>query len=135
MQEITVQTTINAPIRKIWEYWTDPKHIVNWAFASDGWCAPSATNDLRVGGKFNTRMEVKDGSAGFDMEGVYTMVEEFKKIEYEFGDRKASVEFIPQEQGVKVTETFEPENENPIEMQRAGWQAILDNFKKYTESK
>jgi uncharacterized protein YndB with AHSA1/START domain len=130
-QQITVETLINAPIEKIWEYWNDPEHIKHWAFASDDWHVPFAENDLKVGGKFKTRMEAKDGSSGFDFEGIYTVVEEFKKIEYEFGGRKARVEFIETPSGYRIIQTFDPEDINPLEMQRAGWQAILDNFKKY----
>lgn len=132
--QITVETTINAPIEKIWEYWTKPEHITKWCNASDDWHAPSATNDLRVGGTFTTRMEAKDGSAGFDFGGTYTTVEEFKKIEYTMGGedgRKVSIEFIPEGEGVKIIETFEAESQNPVDMQKAGWQSILDNFKKY----
>lgn len=131
---ITVETFIKAPVEKVWTYWNEPEHITKWCFASDDWCAPWAKNDVHVGGSLITRMEAKDGSAGFDMEGVYTEVEEFKKIEYMMGDRKVSVEFMPHADGTKIIESFEAENENPLEMQKSGWQAILDNFKKYVES-
>lgn len=132
-QKITVEVLLKAPIEKVWKYWTEPDAITKWCFASDDWCAPKAQNDLRVGGKFLTRMEAKDGSAGFDMEGVYTVVEEFKRIEYDFYGRHVSVQFIPEGECVRLIETFDPEDENSEEMQRAGWQAILDNFKKYVE--
>jgi uncharacterized protein YndB with AHSA1/START domain len=132
---IIVQTFIHAPIEKIWHYWTEPEHIKNWYNASDDWHAPSVTNDLSVGGKFVTRMEAKDGSAGFDFGGTYTLIEEHKKIEYTIGDgRKVRIEFIKKEDGSEIIQSFEPEGINPIEMQKGGWQAILDNFKKYTES-
>lgn len=135
MSPITITTHIEAPIEKIWKYWTEPEHIKNWSHASDDWHSPVATNDLKVGGKFVTRMEAKDGSAGFDFNGVYTAVEQYKKIEYTIeGGRKVAIEFTPEEAGYKITESFEPENENPLEMQRGGWQAILDNFKKYVLS-
>lgn len=135
MKTITVQTTVKAPVQEAWEYWNKPEHITGWAFASDDWRAPRATNDLRVGGKFNTRMESKDGKEGFDFEGTYTNVEEHKKIEYVMSDgRKVSTSFEDSPQGVKITTVFDPENENPEEVQRGGWQAILDNFKKYVEN-
>lgn len=133
---ITVETTVEAPIEEVWEYWNEPKHIMKWAFASDDWEAPAAENDLRVGGKFKTTMAAKDKSESFDFTGVYTEVIDHELIEYTMDDgRKVKVEFEETPSGVKVTETFDPENENSEEMQRAGWQSILDNFKKYTESK
>lgn len=132
--KITITTTVNAPIEKVWEYWNSPQHISNWAFASDDWAAPYAENNVRVGGKFLTRMESKDGKEGFDFEGVYTAVDENKLIEYDMYDgRHVKIEFENTPDGVKVTESFDPENENPLEMQREGWQAILNNFKEYTE--
>jgi uncharacterized protein YndB with AHSA1/START domain len=131
---ITVQTVVKAPISKVWQYWNQPEHITKWAFASDDWEAPAAENDLRVGGKFSTTMAAKDKSASFDFAGVYTAVKEHALIEYDFGDRHTKVEFSETPEGVKIVETFDPENENPEEMQRSGWQAILDNFKKYIES-
>lgn len=132
---ITVQTIVSAPIEKTWEYWTKPEHIVNWAFASDDWEAPEAENDVRIGGNFKTRMQAKDGSAGFDFTGTYTNVKHPELIEYEMTDgRHVKIEFEKVSGGIKVTETFDPENENPPEMQRSGWQSILDNFKKYAES-
>lgn len=136
-QTITVEVSLDAPIGKIWKYWTEPEYIMHWNFASDDWCCPRATNDLRVGGKFNWRMEAKDGSVGFDFEGTYTFVEENEKIEYVMiGDdaRKVSIEFVKQESGYKVIETFDAEEENSLEMQKNGWQGILDNFKKYIEA-
>lgn len=133
---ITVQTIVNAPLEKVWERWNMPEHITLWAFASDDWEASSAENDLSVGGKFKTRMQAKDGSARFDFTGTYTAVKEHELIEYNMDDgRHVKVEFENTPDGVKVTETFDPENENPLEMQRAGWQAILNNFRKYVESR
>jgi uncharacterized protein YndB with AHSA1/START domain len=131
---ITISTTINASIEKIWNSWNEPQHITGWAFASDDWCSPRATNHLRVGGTFTTRMESRDGKEGFDFSGTYTNVIENKKIEYTAADgRKVSVEFTEHDGGCIVTETFEPENENPREMQQQGWQSILNNFKSYVE--
>jgi uncharacterized protein YndB with AHSA1/START domain len=131
---ITVQCVIKAPIEKVWEVWTKPEHIVRWAFASDDWEAPAAENDLRTGGRFKTAMAAKDKSMSFDFTGVYTNVKEHELIEYDIDDsRHVKVEFTGLPEGVKITETFEPENTHPETMQRSGWQAILDNFKKYAE--
>lgn len=132
---ITVIATINAPIEKVWSYWSEPAHITQWTFASSDWHAPFAENDLKTTGKFKTRMEAKDGSFGFDFEGIYSNVQEYALIEYGLEDgRKVRIAFEEIDGLTKVTETFDPENTNPIEMQRGGWQAILDNFKKYTEA-
>lgn len=134
-EQIIVETIVNAPVEKVWRYWTEPAHITHWNFASDDWHVPRAENDLHVGGKFTCRMEAKDGSSGFDFGGTYTAVEVNKKIEYVMDDgRKVSVEFVDEGGQTKVTESFDPENENTVELQKAGWQSILDNFKKYTES-
>lgn len=131
---ITVATLINAPIEKVWTYWTKPMHITQWNFASIDWWAPRATNDLKKGGKFSFRMEAKDGSFGFDLEGIYDRVEIQKRIDYTLSDeRKVMVEFVVDRSTCKVIEEFEAETENSEELQRAGWQAILDNFKKYVE--
>ncbi len=137
MDKITVSVEVNAPIEKVWEYWNQPEHITQWAFASDDWEAPSAENDLREGGKFKTVMAARDKSTSFDFTGTYTKVEDQKLIEYDMdGDdhRHAKVEFEEIPTGTKVTETFDPENINSEEMQRNGWQSILDNFKKCVES-
>ncbi|MBD1379385.1 SRPBCC family protein [Metabacillus arenae] len=132
---ITVETTIHAPVEKVWEYWTEPQHITKWCSASDDWHAPHAENDLRVGGRFLTRMEAKDGSFGFDFNGVYDEVRVNEFISYTMEDgRKTTITFISQENETKVIEAFEAETTNSIEMQEAGWQAILDNFKKYCEN-
>ena len=132
--KITVEAIVNASIEKVWEFWNAPEHIMKWCMASDDWHAPFAQNDLRVGGKGLTTMAAKDGSFSFDFEYIYTKVEEYKTIEYTIPDgRTVSIHFSKTDNGVKVVETFEAENENPIEMQRGGWQAILNNFKKHTE--
>jgi uncharacterized protein YndB with AHSA1/START domain len=132
---ITVETLVKAPIEKVWKYWNEPKHITQWCNASDDWHAPHAENDLKVNGKFKTTMAAKDGSMSFDFEGVYTNVQKDKVIEYTMPDgRKVKITFSVQGDFVKVVETFEAENENPVEMQRGGWQSILNNFKKYTEA-
>ncbi|HEX6560737.1 MAG TPA: SRPBCC family protein [Nitrososphaera sp.] len=132
---ITVQTVVNAPVEKVWECWNRPEHITGWAFASDDWEAPAAENDLRVGGRFKTTMAAKDKSASFDFGGVYTSVKEHELIENDMDDgRHVKVEFADSPQGVKITETFEPENTHPENVQRSGWQAILNNFKKYAEA-
>ena len=132
---ITVGTTINAPVKKVWDYWTKPEHITRWNSASEDWHTPSATNDLRVGGSFSSRMEAKDGSMGFDFGGIYDAIRENEYIEYTLGDgRKVKVTFTAVENGTKVSESFDAETTNSREMQKTGWQSILDNFKKYTES-
>ena len=132
---ITVENTVNAPVEKVWTLWTGPEHIIKWNNASDDWHTPSAKNDLRVGGKFVFRMEAKDGSFGFDFGGNYDEVISNELITYTMGDgRKVKIIFTPQGNATKVVETFEAETENPIELQRGGWQAILDNFKKYAEA-
>jgi len=131
---ITVQATINAPVKKVWEFWTNPVHIMQWAFASPDWHAPNAENDLRVGGKFSTTMAAKDSSMSFDFGGTYTNVKANQLIEYTIEDgRKVKVIFEGNGFQTNVIETFDPEQMNPMEMQQAGWQAILNNFKKYTE--
>lgn len=132
---ITVETIVKAPIAKVWEGWNNPERIVKWAFASNDWEAPKAENDLREGGKFTTTMAAKDKSESFDFAGVYTAVKEHELIEYDMDDgRHVKVEFTELPEGVKVRETFDPEHENSEEVQKSGWQAILDNFKKYVES-
>jgi len=134
-QTITVETTVQAPVEKVWKFWTEPEHIKNWNNASDDWHTPRAENDLRVGGKFLARMEAKDGSFGFDFGGVYDEVKINHLIAYTIGDgRKVQVTFSKEGNATKVTETFEAEHTNPLEMQRGGWQSILNNFKKYTEA-
>jgi uncharacterized protein YndB with AHSA1/START domain len=132
---ITVETTVNAPVQNVWASWSEPKHITKWCQASDDWHAPYAENDLKTNGKFKTTMAAKDGSMSFDFDGVYSNVQPYKLIEYAVADgRKVSISFDGDDKKTKITETFEAETTNPIEMQRGGWQAILDNFKSYTES-
>lgn len=132
---VTVQVTIDAPAKKVWEFWTEPEHITQWCHASDDWHAPYADNDLRTDGKFKTTMAAKDGSFSFDFEGLYTNIQTYKLIEYTLGDgRLVSISFDSDDNITTITETFDTENVNPVEMQRTGWQAILDNFKEYTES-
>lgn len=131
---IAVQTEIAAPIAIVWKLWTTPEDIVCWNNASDDWHTPRVENDLQEGGIFNYRMEAKDGSMGFDFEGVYQKVIFNQLIEYVIGDcRKVSIAFTRNGDSTKVVETFEAESIHSIEQQRDGWQAILDNFKKYTE--
>lgn len=133
---LTVEATVNAPVEKVWEIWTQPEHITKWNSPSDDWHTPSAENDLRVGGRFSSRMEAKDGSFGFDFGGVYDEVKTNEWIAYTFDDgRKVKISFVTNGVTTKVTESFEAEDINPIEMQQGGWQAIIDNFKKYTEAK
>ena len=132
---ITVDATVNAPIEKVWKCWTDPADIIQWCFASDDWCAPHAENDLRKGGSFMTRMESKDGKIGFDFGGVYDDVRNHELIAYTMGDgRQVKISFTGNGNQTHVVETFDPENMHSHEMQRAGWQAILDNFKKHAEN-
>jgi len=131
---ITVSATVEAPIEKVWEFWTVPEHIMQWNNASDDWHSPKSINDLRTGGKFLTRMEAKDGSMGFDFGGIYDVVIPNDKIEYTMGDgRKVVVDFTDNKNQTTIEETFEAESENSPELQQQGWQAILDNFKKYAE--
>ena len=132
---ITVEAAIVAPIEKVWKYWTEPQHIIQWNNASEDWHTPHAENDLKEGGRFTSRMEAKDGSFGFDFSGNYTLVETNKLIEYTLDDdRKVSINFTSHGNETTVVETFEAENMNSIELQKGGWQAILDNFKKYVEN-
>lgn len=133
-KSITVEALVHAPMAVVWDCWNKPEHIREWAFASDDWEASRAENDLRTGGTFVTRMQAKDGSAGFDFTGMYTRVDEYAQIDYTMeGGRKVSTTFTETPEGIHVVETFEMEDENPREMQRVGWQSILDNFKKHAE--
>ncbi len=134
-EAITVKTSVDAPIEKVWNAWTDPQQITKWNNASDDWHTPYAENDIRTGGKFMSRMAAKDGSMSFDFGGTYKNVENHKVIEYAMEDgRKVKVTFEKDGNKTSVTETFDPESQNSIEMQRGGWQAILDNFKKHVEN-
>jgi uncharacterized protein YndB with AHSA1/START domain len=131
---ITVEATVNAPVEKVWVYWSEPGHITRWCQASDDWHAPYADNDLKVGGTFKTTMAAKDGSFSFDFGGEYTEVQKHKLIAYKMSDgREVKILFSAEGDKTKVTETFEAETTHPIDQQRSGWQAILDNFKNYTE--
>ena len=133
---ITIETIIKAPVETVWKTWITPADIKKWNTASPDWHTTKSENDLREGGKFSSRMEAKDGSMGFDFGGTYTKVKEYKHIAFTLDDgRKVTVDFQEKNGSVHITETFEPESQNPIEMQRGGWQGILDNFKKYVESK
>jgi uncharacterized protein YndB with AHSA1/START domain len=132
---ITVATTVHAPVEKVWEYWNKPEHIIQWCSASPDWHTPRAENDLKKGGKFSSRMEAKDGSMGFDFGGVYDEVKPNEYIEYTMGDgRKVNIIFSTQGDNTHIKESFDAEGTNPVEMQRAGWQNILDSFKTYTEN-
>lgn len=135
-QVIMVEATVAAPLERVWEAWTNPNDIVHWNNASEDWHTPKAENDLREGGKFNYRMEARDGSFGFDFGGIYDHIMDKKRIEYTIGDgRKVQVQFAPVENGTHIVETFQAENTHSLEMQQGGWQAILNNFKNYTENK
>jgi uncharacterized protein YndB with AHSA1/START domain len=132
--KITITAAVSADRQKTWKYYTQPEHITKWNFADPSWHCPAATNDMTVGGRYVARMEAKDGSFGFDFDAVYTKINHGESFTYEFGGRLATVTFIEKNGQTEVTVTFDPETENPIELQRSGWQSILDNFKKYTEA-
>ena len=132
--KITVETLVNAPIAKVWSAYTTPADIMKWNTASDDWHTTKSTVDLREGGTFSSRMEAKDGSFGFDFAGTYTKVVPNKLIEYSFGDRTGVVDFVAEAKGVTVRVTFDAETENSIDMQRGGWQAILNNFARYVSA-
>lgn len=133
--KIVVEKTVRAPLADVWRAYTTPADIMAWNAASDDWHTTAATVDLRVGGAFSSRMEARDGSFGFDFAGTYTRVEPETLIEYEFGGRAAGVEFIEENGSVTVRVRFDPETENPAEMQQQGWQAILDNFARHVEQR
>ncbi len=133
--EITVKVSINSDIKTVWDKFINPSDIVNWYIASTDWHTPKANNDLVIGGQFLYRMEAKDGSFGFDLIGTYTEIDHLKSINFTLEDeRKVEIDFKIIDNQIVLTEKFEPENENPLEMQQFGWQAILDNFKKYVET-
>jgi uncharacterized protein YndB with AHSA1/START domain len=132
---ITVETTVQAPVEKVWQLWTDPVHIMNWNYPTSDWHTSLAKNDLRMGGNFHFRMEEKSGANGFDFEGTYTELLPYERIEYQMPDgRNVSIEFIPDNEVTSIIERFEPEENHPLEMQKMGWQAILDHFRKYAET-
>jgi uncharacterized protein YndB with AHSA1/START domain len=132
--KVTVETSVKAPVSEVWRAYTSPDDIKQWNAASEDWHTTKASVDLREGGEFSSRMEAKDGSFGFDFAGKYTKIVPEKRIDYSFGDRSATVEFLKDQDVVTVRVTFDPETENSVEMQRGGWQAILDSFKKHVEA-
>lgn len=134
LDKIKIKAIIVATREKVWNFYTNPDHITKWNFADPSWHCPTASNDFKIGGRYLARMEAKDGSFGFDFEAIYTEINQGKGFTYEFDGRQVTVEFIEENQQTEVIVTFDPETENPIELQRNGWQAILDNFKKYTET-
>ncbi len=134
MDKIVVTATIHAPIEKVWDCYTNPTHIVNWNFADPSWHCPRAENNMQIGGMYKARMEAKDGSFGFDFEAVYTEINEGKCFTFEFGGRTSTYEFNELGADTLVSITFDPETENSIELQKNGWQLILNNFKHYTEN-
>ncbi len=134
MDKIKIQAIISAGKQKVWDYYTQPEHITKWNFADPSWHCPAASNDMKVGGRYIARMEAKDGSFGFDFDATYTEIKDGDSFTYVFGERYATVEFTEQQGQVELAITFDPETENPIDLQQQGWQAILDNFKKYTET-
>ena len=132
---IKIEALVHAPVEKVWAAWTEPQHITNWSFASDDWHAPHAENDLRVDGRFSTTMAAKDGSFSFDFGGVYTEVKPLESIKYTMDDGRVSdITFTQQGNATYIVQNIEAETENPVELQQGGWQAILNNFKKYVES-
>ena len=132
---ITVEATISANVERVWDFYTDPEHIVNWNAANDDWHCPEAENDLRAGGKMRSRMEAKDGSFGFDFEAIYDDVIPNEKLVYTMTDgRQATVDFAEVDGNTRVTIRFDAEDQNSAVLQKQGWQAILNNFKRYTES-
>lgn len=136
MESITVKVSVQKTAKECWEFWTKPEHITGWNFASDDWCCPRAKNDLKVGGRFNVRMEAKDGSAGFDFEGTYDELIDTKKIVYHMDDnRKVTILFAGNKDNTLIMETFDTEDMNTAQQQRQGWQSILNNFKSYAENK
>ena len=131
--KILVKAIVAAPIDKVWDYYTKPERITKWNFADPSWHCPKVSNNLKVGGKYIARMEAKDGSSGFDFEVVYTEVIAQQKLSYQFDGRNVTIDFISKQDKTEVIIQFDPETENSIELQREGWQAILNNFKKFTE--
>jgi uncharacterized protein YndB with AHSA1/START domain len=132
-EKITISAIINVAKTKVWDYYTLPEHITKWNFADPSWHCPSATNDMKIGGKYLARMEAKDGSFGFDFEAYYTIINPGENFTYEFDGRTVIVAFNDNNASTEVIVSFDPETENPIELQKNGWQAILNNFKKYCE--
>lgn len=134
-KQIEISTKVNSEINKVWDYWTQPQHITKWNSPSEEWHTPTAKNDLRKGGKFSFRMEAKDGSTGFDFGGTYDVVRDKEFISYSLDDnRKVNISFEQMNGETLIIEKFEPESQNSEDMQREGWQAILNKFKSYTEN-
>lgn len=132
--QISVEVVVDAPVEKVWRFWTAPEHITEWNYASEDWFTPKAENDFQIGGHFNYRMEALDGTVGFDFGGVYDDIRKYERINYTMGDgRKVRIDFSANGPKTRIVETFDAENTYSIDAQREGWQAILDNFKKYTE--
>jgi uncharacterized protein YndB with AHSA1/START domain len=133
--KIKVEVVVDAPLAKVWDCWTSPDHVTKWNAASDDWHTPRATNDVKVGGSFSYRMEARNGSAGFDFWGTYSVVNPRERLHFLLGDgRHVDVRFIPEANRVRVVEEFEMEGTNSAELQRTGWQAILDSFKRHVEA-
>ncbi len=134
--KIEIQTRVISPVEKVWELYTSPEHIINWNFASEDWRCPKALNDLRKGGSFNFRIEAKDGSGGFNLRGTYEEVITHEIISYTLEDNRTVTTTFQENKGItKIITVFEAEETNPKEMQKKGWQAILDHFKTYVENK
>ncbi|WP_327983977.1 SRPBCC domain-containing protein [Bergeyella porcorum] len=134
MNKITIKTQVKGDVQQVWNAYTNPQHIINWNFATPEWHCPATANDLRIGGEYFTRMEAKDGSFGFDFKAIYKELTPEQSFVYVLEDgREVSVSFIPQVDTTEIVIVFDPENQNPIEIQQAGWKAILDNFKRYAE--
>lgn len=132
---ITVSASIKRPVAHVWNMWTDPAHIIQWNAASDDWHCPKASSELKAGGRFSSTMAARDGSFSFDFEGVYDDVQPHKRIAYTMNDgRTCEILFSPENGGTRVVESFDAEMQNPLELQRSGWQAILDRFKAYAEA-
>ena len=134
LEKIQVRTSVMADKQKVWDYYTSPEHITQWNFADPSWHCPSASNDMKIGGRYVARMEARDGSFGFDFVAIYTEINILESFIYQFGERFAKIEFNNMNNQTEVIITFDPETENPIELQKNGWQAILNNFKNYTET-
>jgi uncharacterized protein YndB with AHSA1/START domain len=133
-EKIQVRTSVMADKQKVWDYYTSPEHITQWNFAHPSWHCPSASNNMKIGGRYVARMEARDGSSGFDFDAIYTEIIILESFIYQFGDRFAKIEFNNMNNQTEVIITFDPETENSIELQKNGWQAILNNFKEYVES-
>jgi uncharacterized protein YndB with AHSA1/START domain len=134
LEKIQVRISVMADKQKVWDYYTSPEHITQWNFADPSWHCPAASNDMNIGGRYVARMEARDGSFGFDFDAIYTEINTLESFTYQFGERFAKIEFNNMNNQTEVIITFDPETENSIELQKNGWQAILNNFKNYIES-